>query len=593
MDAIDCTVEGDLELESDNDRKTFSKSRPNQRPYESSNSRSTRRSPPPPPSVNRKRPPSPVSSSSRSRNQHTSSSQKHYRNSSPSSPFILPKYHRKSPSSPPPLPTSSSSSSSRRHQSTRSTVPTKRPYSPADSSRDRRQPTSRSRTDFSSDNAFVSNSTSTDTRSIPKPNRNDLSYISDDEPTKKPDIKNSTAIVQSSPIPTTHHHHRQSTPSFNESQLETSAIPGECELSLFAKSTISNSNTSAVMPPGNNFIQTLDTINKYKILSGNTTSNSDPRVEMWLREIPEIIQKQIDLQKKELAVREREIKLREVEIAEKEERFKNKSTDNTNNIEPIKIKINEDKTPVKLENNIHHDIVNISPPEESVVKTIPSTTENSNSTTIPRKAGGKTRFSPIEIESLPLLSTDKPVVEHHPTNLDVNQTTRKSSVQENLLTDEPTLHPYSTELKVTSSSTSRKVEIQTGNHESTGTKSAAQDLRLTLSKNRSKYSSNDDNDQAAVEISPNSDEKQSSDYQSQRSITSTSIESNVDDQRDVHRRRQQQQQSYHHNNQRSYSSGSSAKYGSKQKRGDNPDLRSRLFEQNNSKSSRSTYKTNH
>ena len=138
--------------------------------------------------MNRKRPPSPVSSSSRSRNQHTSSSQKHYRNSSPSSPFILPKYHRKSPSSPPPLPTSSSSSS-RRHQSTRSTVPTKRPYSPADSSRDRRQPTSRSRTDFSSDNAFVSNSTSTDTRSIPKPNRNDLSYISDDEPTKKPDIK--------------------------------------------------------------------------------------------------------------------------------------------------------------------------------------------------------------------------------------------------------------------------------------------------------------------------------------------------------------------------------------------------------------------
>ena len=78
------------------------------------------------------------------------------------------------------------------------------------------------------------------------------------------------------------------------------------------------------------------------------------------REIPEIIQKQIDLQKKELAVREREIKLREVEIAEKEERFKNKSTDNTNNIEPIKIKINEDKTPVKLENNIHHDIVNVS-----------------------------------------------------------------------------------------------------------------------------------------------------------------------------------------------------------------------------------------
>ena len=139
--------------------------------------------------MNRKRPPSPVSSSSRSRNQHTSSSQKHYRNSSPSSPFILPKYHRKSPSSPPPLPTSSSSSSSRRHQSTRSTVPTKRPYSPADSSRDRRQPTSRSRTDFSSDNVFVSNSTSTDTRSIPKPNRNDLSYISDDEPTKKPDIK--------------------------------------------------------------------------------------------------------------------------------------------------------------------------------------------------------------------------------------------------------------------------------------------------------------------------------------------------------------------------------------------------------------------
>ena len=138
--------------------------------------------------MNRKRPPSPVSSSSRSRNQHTSSSQKHYRNSSPSPPFVPPKYHRKSPSSPSPLPTSSSSSS-RRHQSTRSTVPTKRPYSPADSSRDRRQPTSRSRTDFSSDNVFVSNSTSTDTRSIPKPNRNDLSYISDDEPTKKPDIK--------------------------------------------------------------------------------------------------------------------------------------------------------------------------------------------------------------------------------------------------------------------------------------------------------------------------------------------------------------------------------------------------------------------
>lgn len=78
------------------------------------------------------------------------------------------------------------------------------------------------------------------------------------------------------------------------------------------------------------------------------------------REIPLIIQKQIDLQKTELNVREREIKLREREIAEKEKLFNTKPIETTTSTESIKITIPEERTPVKSENNIHRDIVNVS-----------------------------------------------------------------------------------------------------------------------------------------------------------------------------------------------------------------------------------------
>lgn len=138
-----------------------------------------------------------------------------------------------------------------------------------------------------------------------------------------------------------------------------------------------------------------------------------------------------------------------------------------------------------------------------MTKTISSITENSiPPPTVPRKAGGKTRFSPAELDPSVSASNETPTIELYPNDSNDNQS---SSSKKSI---EPILSPYATELKVTSSSTSRKVEIQSGNPDpSSITKSSAQDLRLTLSKNRPKYSSNDDDE--TIEISPKSDEKQS------------------------------------------------------------------------------------
>jgi len=216
-------------------------------------------------------------------------------------------------------------------------------------------------------------------------------------------------------------------------------------------------------------------------------------------------------------------------------------------------------------------------------------------------------------------SQQKPVVDLYSDDLDDNQSSSSSINPNNSLKKTtiskilaPSESSIPTDLKVTSSSTFRKVEIQSGNIDKTTSKGSSNDLRLTLSKNRTKQQNNDDygtngdptiNDDEQMK-SNNDNKQQSHDYQQQRSITSTSIEPIIDDindKRDDHRHRQQQysssSSSNNNSNERSYTHGSTSqqqsKYGSSQKRYESDDLRSRLFEHKYPKSSRTTHKNNY
>jgi hypothetical protein len=59
-------------------------------------------------------------------------------------------------------------------------------------------------------------------------------------------------------------------PNSNESLLEMSTIPRDGELSLFAKSALSTTNTSSIITtptlPVNDLIQTIDLMSKYKTM---------------------------------------------------------------------------------------------------------------------------------------------------------------------------------------------------------------------------------------------------------------------------------------------------------------------------------------
>jgi hypothetical protein len=59
-----------------------------------------------------------------------------------------------------------------------------------------------------------------------------------------------------------------------------SNIPQECELSIFAKSALSTTNTNLILPtPINDFMQTIDLISKFKTMQ--TIPNTNPQIEAW------------------------------------------------------------------------------------------------------------------------------------------------------------------------------------------------------------------------------------------------------------------------------------------------------------------------
>ncbi len=68
-------------------------------------------------------------------------------------------------------------------------------------------------------------------------------------------------------------------PNSNESLLEMSTIPRDGELSLFAKSALSMTNTSSIITtptlPVNDFIQTIDLMSKYKTMQAVPSNNKE------------------------------------------------------------------------------------------------------------------------------------------------------------------------------------------------------------------------------------------------------------------------------------------------------------------------------
>ncbi len=141
------------------------------------------------------------------------------------------------------------------------------------------------------------------------------------------------------------------------------------------------------------------------------------------------------------------------------------------------------------------------------------TTKNgSDQISVTRKTSGKSRFSQIIVDPSIFSSQQKPVVDLYADDLDDNQSTssintnnslKKTTISKILAPSESTI---GTDLKVTSSSTFRKVEIQSGHMDKTTSKGSAHDLRLTLSKNRTKQPNNDDHESNGSQ--PISDDEQ-------------------------------------------------------------------------------------
>jgi len=259
----------------------------------------------------------------------------------------------------------------------------------------------------------------------------------------------------------------------------------------------------------------------------------------FYRQILIIIQKQIELQKIELDYREREIKLRERELAEREKRFNERSSEtiSMNSVtseppivtKPIPI---EENTQLKSEIIIDQDIKNVFSKykilkiffisfclkvsqEESVEKSIPliiklSDKNSSEQTSVISKNNRKSRFSKLIVDPSIFPSQEKPVVDLYSDDLDDNQSSssiKKTTFSKILApTDQPIIS-ISTDLKVTSSNSIRKVEIQSGNIDKTISKGSSHDLRLTLSKNRPKQQLNNDDQETNGNQITNDDEQ--------------------------------------------------------------------------------------
>ncbi len=167
--------------------------------------------------------------------------------------------------------------------------------------------------------------------------------------------------------------------------------------------------------------------------------------------------------------------------------------------------------------------------EESVAKTIPpivdtlkvklSNKNGSEQSSVTRKSSGKSRFSQIIVDPSIFLSQQKSVVDLYSDDLDDNQLSSSSINTTNSLkkatiskilapTDQLTRPTVGTDLKVTSSNSFRKVEIQSGNIDKTTSKGSSHDLRLTLSKNRPKQPNNDDHDTNDNQLINDDDDEQ-------------------------------------------------------------------------------------
>jgi hypothetical protein len=132
---------------------------------------------------------------------------------------------------------------------------------------------------------------------------------------------------------------------------------------------------------------------------------------------------------------------------------------------------------------------------------------NKNGSGLPsltRKNRERSRFSELIVNPAIFPSQPNPVVNLYSDDHDDNQSSsssinpihsfKKTITSKILVPSESTKSIVDTDLKVTSSNLCRKVEIQSEPiHKPTTSKGSSHDLRLTLSKNRTKQQNNDDN----------------------------------------------------------------------------------------------------
>jgi hypothetical protein len=140
-------------------------------------------------------------------------------------------------------------------------------------------------------------------------------------------------------------------------------------------------------------------------------------------------------------------------------------------------------------------------PDESVSKSISLTVDTSKvkstnkSATDQPSVARKTRFSQLIIDPSIFPSQSKPVVDLYSDDLDGNLSISsihtKNSFQNILVPVQSIPPPIGTDLKITSSSTFRKVEIQT-DKTTTANKGSSDDLRLTIGKIRTKQQNSDE-----------------------------------------------------------------------------------------------------
>lgn len=163
------------------------------------------------------------------------------------------------------------------------------------------------------------------------------------------------------------------------------------------------------------------------------------------------------MQKKETQINERALKLRELELAEREKQLEPAAIDEK--APPVE--------PMEKEEN----------PLETKIEAL-----SDDSTRPTRKNGGKSRFSAPSVE--PAATTSSSESDERTPTSHLGATTSES---------QPSMSLIDAELKVISTNSCRKVEISGATTEK---KNTSDDLRHTISKNRSKQVENGDHSQS-------------------------------------------------------------------------------------------------